>query len=284
MKLKSILGVLVLASLLGCEETPPPIDYTETEPFVTRTEVLSSLPAAQGRNALIEDLTGVRCPNCPDAAIKSKQLKLQHGSRVVPVGLYTAQPKNLTTPHTGDPNLTTDEATNLYTNIFDSPPLPGGGVNRIPADGDNSINQSYLKWATSTQKIVDQNSIINVNALLNMLNDSTFELSADFTFLQEINGNTFVSIMLLENEIEATQTADTGDIEDYVHEHVLRKMLTPYNGAILFKDAEKGRFLEAKWNIDVPKHININNSYVVIIVNRNDADNKEVLQCLEVSL
>ena len=283
--IKFILSTLILTGLMACEEVPPPIDYTVTEPFVTDTYVLSSITQpAQDKGILIEDLTGVRCPNCVDAASKAKQLKAQNSDRVVVVGVYTLQPTNLTFPHTGDVDLRTEEATNLYTNIYGSPPLPGGGVNRKIHNGQTSINHSFSQWASSVQSELSLKSQINLNATSSKLNDSTLNLKADITFMEAMSGQVFISIMLLENDLEAVQSSPSGDIEDYVHEHVLRDMYTPYNGTPLFKDAEKGRYLEAEWTLQIPSHVNIANSSVVILINRNDAENKEVLQCLEVTL
>jgi hypothetical protein len=283
--LKIIIAFLTFISFTACEEVMPPVDFTETEPFIVSTYVINNLSEpAQDKMILIEDLTGVRCPNCPDAAKKAKQLKTQNPDRIVTVGLYTSQPKNLTTPHSGDIDLRTEPATNLYTNIYNSPPLPGGGVNRKLFSGQSSINQSYLLWGSSVQAELALKSKVNLSASLAKENDSTLALAADITFMEALAGQTFISVMLLENDLEAVQSSDTGDVHDYVHEHVLRAMYTPYNGAPLILDAEKGRYLRGEWSLEVPKHINLDNASVVILINLNAADNKEVLQCEEVSL
>lgn len=283
--IKSVFAFICILSVIACEEVKPPVDFTETEPFIVSTYVINNLSEPpQDKMILIEDLTGVRCPNCPDAAKKAKQLKSQNPDRIVTVGLYTSQPKNLTTPHSGDLDLRTEAATNLYTNIYNSPPLPGGGVNRKIFSGQSSINQSYLLWGSSVQAELALKSKVNLSTSLTKENDSTLALSADITFMEAIEGQIFISVMILENDLEAVQSSDTGDVHDYVHEHVLRKMFTPYNGAPLILDAEKGRYLRGEWSLDIPSHINLNNASVVVLINLNAADNKEVLQCEEVSL
>lgn len=277
--------VLILGStaFLGCEEIPPPVDFAETEEFITETYILGSInQPKQDKHALIEDLTGVRCPNCPDATKRAKEIKSSNPNRVHLVGLYTSQPVNLTFPFPNEQDLTTEHATNIYTNIFGSPALPGGGVNRRPAAGENTLNQVHALWGSSTQKVLTEKSDVMLEPSLTALDDSTWSLLSTFTFMEEMPGQTFVSIMLLEDDIEGSQATDTGEIHDYVHEHVMRTMYTPYNGRLLFSDAEKGRVLKGEWTLSIPSAVKPENASLLIFVNRNDAESKEILQVMEV--
>ena len=277
-----IIGVLAF----GCEEIPPPIDYGNGALVLRDTNyVLPSLQdPIQDKGILIEDLTGVRCPNCPDAAIRAKELKANNPDRVVVVGLYTEQPNNLTFPHSGDEDLRREQSTNLYTNIYGSPPLPGGGVNRKVYSGQNQINQVHALWGSSVNNEKPLKSVVNLEVEAQQKDDSTYVVQSKFTFNEDLNTQSFVSVMLLENELHASQSTDTGDNHEYVHEHVLRTMFTPYNGSPLFDSPEKGRVIEKGWEFVIPKGINLDKASIVVLVNRNDADNKEILQCLEVKL
>ena len=278
--------LLVWLFSFGCEEIPPPIDNGDGALVLRDTNyVLPSLQEpAQDKGILIEDLTGVRCPNCPDAAMRAKELKDNNPDRVVVVGLYTEQPNNLTFPHSGDDDLRTVQATNLYTNIYGSPPLPGGGVNRKIYSGQNQINQVHALWGSSVQNEKPLKTVVNLSVEVQQKDDSTYVVQSKFTFNEELNSQSFVSIMLLENEIHASQSTDTGDNHEYIHQHVLRTMYTPYNGSPLYDSPEKGRVIEKGWEFVIPKGIDLSKASIVVLVNRNDADNKEVLQCLEVKL
>lgn len=283
--MKKIVGSLLLlgfVSFTSCKESLPPIDFAETEPFITETYVLGSVSQPpQEKHVLIEDLTGVRCPNCPAAAERASEIKNANPNRVHIVAHYTKQPVNLTFPFPNE-DKTTDEATLIYTNIFGSPALPGGGVNRRPLTGETNLNQVHNHWASSANVILKETSNVVVEPQITQVDDSTLFLQSTFTFLEELEGNTFVSIMLLEDDIEGSQLTDTGDNHHYIHEHVLRKMYTPYNGTILFSNAEKGRVLKGEWNLEIPKNVNIEHASVLLIVNRNDAENKEVIQVMGV--
>ena len=285
-RLKPIAILAIIISAYSCMETPPPVDLRGGAEMVLDTtyvdESLTSTP--QERVVLIEDLTGVRCTNCPDAAKRAKDLKDANPNQVVIAGLYTSQPNNLTFPHNGSEDLRTEWATNIYTNLFGSPPLPGGGVNRKPFAGENSINQQFSFWGASVNTDKDLQAVIKLDIESDSINDSTVSLVAKATFMEAMEETVFVSIMLLENDIEAAQTSDTGEIHHYVHEHVLREMYTPYNGAPFYTNAEKGRHLQASWEIVLPRKVKKENASLVVFINMNEAENKEVLQCKEIKL
>ncbi|MFY0643897.1 MAG: Omp28-related outer membrane protein [Bacteroidia bacterium] len=281
------LGLLALIIFgYACMEVPPPVDLRGGADMVLDTTYvdvnLTNTP--QDRVVLIEDLTGVRCTNCPDAAKRAKDLKSANPTQVVIAGLYTSQPNNLTFPHSGSEDLRTENATNIYANLYGSPPLPGGGVNRKPFPGETTINQQFSFWGASVNADKVLSSVINLDLQTDSINDSTIQLVAKATFMEAMEETVFVSIMLLENDIEAAQTSDTGDIHDYVHEHVLRQMYTPYNGAPFYTNAEKGRHLQASWQIVLPNKVRKEHASLVLFVNLNEADNKEVLQCKEIKL
>lgn len=286
LKWKITTAVAVALLAFSCKEVPPPIDYGKGALVLLDTNYLlpSLVDPRQDKRILIEDLTGVRCPNCPDAAIKAKSIKTNNGDRIVVVGLYTLQPNNLTFPHSGDADLRTEQATNLYTNVYGSPPLPGGGVNRKVFDGQSEINQVHALWGSSVQKELPLKTSVNLEVDKQKKNDSTYIVQSKFTFNEAVDAQTFVSIMLLENEIHASQSTDTGDNHSYVHEHVLRTMFTPYNGSPLYNKPETGRVIEKGWEFVIPKKVDLSKASFVVLVNRNDANNKEILQCVEVKL
>ena len=59
-----------LLFLVSCEEEPPGINYTPTKVAFEETYIdASNVPTPQLREVLVEDISGVRCVNCPDAAI-----------------------------------------------------------------------------------------------------------------------------------------------------------------------------------------------------------------------
>lgn len=286
-KLKLVaFSLVVLLGFSACEEILPPIDFSKpVEKRKDTTYVNSNVTEPiQDKGILIEDLTGVRCVNCPTAALRAKSLDSMYPDRVAVVGLYTAAPVNLTFPHDNSEDLRTEFATNIYTNLYSSPPLPAGGINRKIFDGQNEINQANQLWPSRVQIELPLKSDVNLDISVSRDNDSTVVLHTKQIFRKNIDKEVFISILLLENDIEASQSTPTGEDHEYVHEHVLRHMYTPYNGTPLYNKPENGRVIEKDYVLVVPSHVNQDHATFVVFLNLNEAGNKEVLHVKEVHL
>src|SRR5688572_24500027 len=65
---------LIPLTFLSCEEEPPFIDFSPPYKTKDTTYINLTIPPAQNKAVLIEDITGVRCVNCPDAAKKARDI------------------------------------------------------------------------------------------------------------------------------------------------------------------------------------------------------------------
>ncbi|MDE5544587.1 MAG: hypothetical protein K2I83_04180, partial [Bacteroidales bacterium] len=107
------------------------------------------------RCVLLEDYTGVRCPNCPTAAAEIKQLQAAYGSNLVVVALYPMEPLGLTRPFTGEMDLRTDAA-QTYAKAFQIEDYPKGMVNRKEVLG-------LQAWGGDIQEVFDDTASDYVN-------------------------------------------------------------------------------------------------------------------------
>lgn len=289
MKLSSFFFLFICYTLISCQETPPAIDFSAPELFLleknTYTIPEHELPVKQNKNALIEDVTGVRCQNCPAAAEKARELKNTNPGRVVVVGIYTKNYPTLTSPHDEDMDLRTAEATSIHDVLYAGTPLPGGGVNRKVYPGQTAINQMKDLWPSRVNSELSLESDVNLTAALKWVNDSTVDIEALFVFRTNRTDKVLYSLMLLEDGLVTAQTGGGGVlIEEYEHEHVLRKMYTPYSGSPLIEQPETGKAVDIKWRIYLPDYVDYNKSSLVLFLNLNEENNQEVLQCIELKL
>ena len=293
------LALIVILCVQACKEALPPIDFSPPlKVLIDSTYTLEedSIPEADKRGILIEDLTGVRCPACHNAAEAALAIKSNDkDSVVVVISIYPTQPRSLTRPvDDAAQDLRTEVAQLIGTNIFKfSNILPGGGVNRTPKSEGEPINIGYLQWQSLANTFAGEKAIVNMTVTKEEVNDSILDVFGIFEFTADAEANPFVSIFLLENGIPHPQKifADTSgkDIdEDYIHEHILRKAYTPYNGTPLFNsasgDAVRGKGLKKGWEIIIPNYVNREKASLVFVINYNDGDNKQVIQCKEVKL
>jgi hypothetical protein len=288
------LALIVILCVQACKESLPPIDFSPPlKVLIDSTYALEedSIPEADKRGILIEDLTGVRCVACPNAAEAAFAIKSNDkDSVVVVVGIYPTEPRSFTDPvDTAAQDLRTEVAQLIGTNIFKfSNILPGGGVNRTPQSEGEPINIGYLQWQSLANKFEGGRAIVNLDITQEEVNDSTLDVFGVFEFTADAEANPFVSIFLLENGIPHPQKTLSGTDEGYIHEHILRKAYTPYNGTPLFNsasgDAVRGKGLKKGWEIIIPNYVNREKASLVFVINYNDGDNKQVIQCKEVKL
>ena len=290
---KYIPVAVLIVGVVSCKESLPPIDFSEPVKVLIDSaytvENMDSIKVSK-RGILIEDLTGVRCVNCPDAAAAAANIKLNDEDRqVVILGLYTLAPPAFSTPFPNYQDLRTDAAQNIGSNIYAfSNLLPGGGVNRTPLSEGEPVNVSYPQWQSLANRFADDSAIVNIDVSRTFVNDSTVELIGNFEFREDANAEPFVAIFLLEDDIAHPQYYSGGTNYDYIHKHVVRKAYTAYNGISLFGTetglAIKGGGLKKGWELNIPSYVDAAKASIVVVVSYNNGENKEVIQCTEVKL
>jgi hypothetical protein len=294
-RMKKIFALTLVALVVipACKENKPSITFGEsgtkvlsdTTYFLTEAEI----PEADYRGILVEDLTGVKCIACPNAADAAKAIKDNSANNpVVILGLYPTGFRSLTFPFTGYLDPTTDIAQDIGSNIYGFASLPAGGINRVVFDGETSRNIEFASWANRANSYDGEKSIVNMNLSVKETSSSTFELKGEFSFTDDAAAEPFVTIFLLENNIVHPQYYSGGTDNEYSHQHVVRFGYTPYNGNKLLSDntvtATRGLYVRKGWEIDIPADVNIDEASLAVFINYNDDENREVIQCTEVKL
>ena len=186
------------------------------------------------RTVLLEDYTGFRCSNCPQAAEELKRIQCTYGTRVVPLAVHVsetfAKPEN-----NADGSFSTDFRTpigNTYeaefgTGLF----LPNGMVNRKEYQG--AFSQLYNAWEgyVAAELAKPAEALIGLNIAYN---EGTREATAELkvSALVDMNAAPYRLVVLLtEDSIvdwQSDNRLDPPKIPDYVHMHTLRD---GFNGA-----------------------------------------------------
>ncbi len=297
MKNKSNLIILIvlLLFIIGCRETPPFIDFGKKAIGLKDTTYLvSPIPSPANRKIYIEDITGVRCQNCPKAASKIHEIDSMNPGNVIALALYPFFITNLTTPYPGFEILNTNDADFIYTNIYNSPStIPGGGINRKKYPGETELNAHFNKWVghteilkTESTPIVLQTKLVKLDTIANK-----YTISVKVLFASEYKDEVNLSLLISENKIISQQSMPDGSVNaKYIHNHVLRKAITNFNGLPLKilpsinGNYEAGRVFEKEFDFSIDQKWKRKNCKIVILVNRFDANSKEVLQAAEQDL
>ncbi len=280
-----LLAAILVITIASCFEAKPKINFGDGLSVLKDTTfVLDNLNITpQDKGILIEDLGGVNCANCPTAARRAQEIKDDYPKRVVVAALY---PNVMPFAYRLNPKdtLDTPEATDVFLEIYGGGGLPAGSVNRKRFPGQTAFTSLSSKWRNLTEQELPLKSRINIEAATVKENESIYVLNVKFTASETVDNKLFISIMLLEDGINTTQ-AD-GSIKDpnYIHNHVLRKMYTAYDGDLLYDSPEKGRVIERRIEIPIPQNVDPSKASIVVFVNENTAESREVLNVKEIKL
>ncbi len=215
----------------GKENTTPQDTTTNTDSTETRTRIV-----------LLEDFTGHLCPNCPQAATEVKNIENLFGEKVVAMALHVSETFAAPAPPSFPAEYRTTEGTAIddFFKISDAG-LPKGMINRRGYQGQHIL--PFQSWSTEV------NNIINtpLDAWISMKN--TFDenqkkvsVHLKIDFENPINDEVKLCVFLLQDSIISPQkdaNAPGGKVVDYVHNHMLRKGLTPAFGESIATNPDK---------------------------------------------
>jgi len=206
----------ILASIIGCDKIEQEdILIGDGGPIIDTTTFV--------KKVLIEDFTGHTCQNCPEAAeeIHTLQGISSYENKVIAIAVHAGFFSNTNNTFTTD--FTTNEGTEIH-DFFEVESYPKGMINR---GGYNNTTHllDYPQWAGSVANLIEQDPEVAIK--INAENGSSIIIETKL--LQEVSDELKLVVVLTENNIIDKQLAEgQGVVEDYEHNHVLRKSL---NGA-----------------------------------------------------
>jgi len=227
-----VIPLILLAALSGCD-------------IVNSPKEGPAAPIGPGggtvtRNVLLEDCTGFRCNNCPDAAERAALLDSIYGDRLVVVGVHMLASFAAPQP----PNYITDFRTpagDEYANIFDIHALPTGLVNRKLHNGSWLV--SRYSWSTVTAGMIDESADIDlsINTLSFDAGSNTVSGTVRGVLLHPFAVPHNLTLYLTEDHVIDWQTnsqVTPPDVPNYDHRHVFSyplpsNVLQPDNCALV---------------------------------------------------
>ncbi len=248
---KILIGLLIC--MLGCAEKEviiPPLEIPTT-----------------GRTVLVEDLTGVRCPNCPSGNARLESVQSIYGKNVVVVSVHG---EFLTDPlPESEADLRSPSA--ILLEEFWRPFLgkPSAVIDRKSYDGFFSMVPNPLQdqW----QPIIERE--LQEPHMADLVVDATLDnqgilVSTGIIAIEELQ-DISIHIFLVENSIVDPQEDVDKLILDYEHNHVLRYIPTPIEGDPIAENIEIGDISNYTMTIDIAElreEWNIENMEIVCFI------------------
>ncbi len=199
MKRLSYLLCALTLLFCGCDEIDYADRFEEVEPIIT------------SRNVLIEEFTGQRCINCPNAAKEIQAIQAKYfGKQVIAVAIHGGSMaySEEKYPKFGLANATGE----LYNNHWNVERWPAGLINR-----KNGVNSDIGLWQDLILKelSIEPNASITVSATYDK---DTKQATVNTSVGLSAPGTAKLQLWVVENDIKTYQIEQ----EDYVHHHVFR--------------------------------------------------------------
>lgn len=281
-----ICSVAVLFTLAACEEVPPAINYEISKQLNDTTYITDTVLVAQPKNVLLEDVSGVQCVNCPDAAIISKEIMDAHPDRVYSVVMHPRIDalKSFVNPvnkegYKSKYDFRTQDAADILNQCGVPGSLPRGLVDRTLFSGKTERLLGREEWAAKCDVQLQQTTPVNIE-LENTFNEATRNgvIKIKLTYTKAVSNKHLMSIAIIEDsiiDVQEYQDPQTFEVKfdtKYPHMHVLRDMVTFATGDQLTNKEEvtltAGRVFEKEYayTLDVSDQIKVDPKHAKILV------------------
>ncbi|MBI3502090.1 MAG: Omp28-related outer membrane protein [Bacteroidetes bacterium] len=218
-----------LLAFLSCDKVKEPYVKTNSSSAGCPPPVFTA--KAPMRKVLIEEYTGMRCGNCPGAALILENLRNTYGNKLIGIAAhanYYARPvppesMPCSAPAGAFSHYLGCTAGENYFTVFNFPGNPYGLVNRHSVSGSPIIDPS--NWDAAFQSIDSLPPDADINIITDY-NTATRKLciSCKTTFLKAMNGAYNLSVLFVEDSILDWQE-DYSLTPCYVQNYVFRNVL-----------------------------------------------------------
>lgn len=198
-------------------------------------EVNQSASVKSNQKVLIEDFTGHKCVNCPQAhELLHKLIETYSDTNIFAVAVHagffaTVSPNP---PYQYDFRT---PAGNEYVTTFEPNSFPIGMVNR------KAINNSVLldkdAWGSVAADLFKNTSPMNIEVISDYTSGNTLSGKVNISFIAPMNTKAKLQIIVTEDNIIKPQLTPEGVKEDYNHMHVLRGAVNGIWGQDLPQDS-----------------------------------------------
>lgn len=270
-----------MMSFMACNESMPIIDCLTCPPPGPPG------PGPQIKNVFIEEFTGVRCIGCPAGSTEIENLISIHEGRVIAVSVHTT---GLAGPYPESQyDFRTEDGADLINYIGLPAALPSAAFNRKMYPGVPDLQfVSVASWGgrVGEQVVGDTASISMVLDPLYDLSDRSLSVTVKGDVQDFIDEEVRLTIMITESNIVDAQLTPESSPErdlDYIHKHVLRDIITAYDGDIVASSMIIGETFEKEYTFAIPDSWNANNCEIIALTHLNE-NSKEVLQVISTPL
>lgn len=272
--IKLYLSIISLALIIcSCKEEGPYINLTPSKvdtSLIDTNYISATSETPQTKMVLIEDFTGVACINCPTAAQIIENLQGLYVNRILVTAIHF---KNT---FGSIPGSKYDFRTEAGLSIYNMLPgvkggLPIGSINRTrhtDGNGDFVVLQSKETWSSYVNQELLKNTAVNIDISGAFIDTtSVYKLKVKLHYTQSTTDTQALTVYIIEDNIIDLQKLPNSSVDShYVHKHVLRAVLTNFNGNDLNAGLVLNRVFEKEYKIELnPVWVKSNCSIIAFV-------------------
>ena len=228
------------------------------------------------RYILLEDYTGHKCTNCPDAAIIAEELEDDTALGVVVVAIHASADGSFQATDGIYQTDFTTEAGDVY--VVDMPGMfanPMGTINRKSNGLNGTVWHLANSWETVVNQETNQPLLANIQVKTNYFPSTNgLFIHTETVFNSDLIGNYHLIIYLLRNSIISPQSMSNGSTNyNYNHHHILSKNINGTWGKLIASgniDENSKFYNDFSFELPTDSTYNIDNlSLVTYLCERN---------------
>ncbi len=223
----------------------------------------------QNRNVVIEEFTGINCPNCPDGHVVANNIVNAYPDRVWAVNIHAGSYAPMYYP-----NFNTTDGTAIY-NGFNVTGFPQAVVNR-----STDYGLGRTDWATHTNQQMGQIAECNVGGQVVINTEArTATITVEVYYVSNSASSTnYLNVIMLEDDIVGPQANGHTNPSQYIngqyhHNHVFRDAVTSTWGDAI-SPTTAGSLISKTYTYNIPEtvgtpngtSVNINNVSFLVFV------------------
>ncbi len=259
----------------ACEEKTEPVD------LFMGTGVIDTVDQ-NAKKVLIEEFTGVRCVNCPEGSEKIETLLAIHGKRLVAVSIHAGF---FASAFGEEEEFNIPEGDELLSLMGGEGSFPAACINRKIFEGESNQQSGQTAWSGYIEQELALPPSITLN-IENTFDETSRQLGVKVSgdAAENISDALYLSVLITENNIVASQVTPSGTQADYTHKHVFRSILTNTTGdELAVNGLSKDETFEKNYSFTLPDHWVVENCKVIALVHLI-GDKTDVLQVDEVGI
>jgi len=240
----------------------------------------------QARRVMVEEFTGVRCINCPGGSVEIENLLNIHGERLIAVSIHAEffanpYPENMF-------DFRTPEGEFIINFLGLPEAYPAAVIDRKQFSGESDLQLvGSGAWAGKIGQQLEETAKVSLEL------DNTYDAASRLLTvnlagqaIESVNEEVRFTVMITESGIvdaQLTPESSPGKDLDYVHKHVLRKILTAFDGNVISPSIAAGESFNETVSFTIPDEWAVANCEVIAFAHLAESS-KEILQATEAHL